>query len=552
MLTIAGLASNRGRNLCRVADREPGGATLGVVLANDADAPVLDAAAERGIPTEVVERETGEAQEVHERRVLDALSDYDADLVCLDGYMRVLTNEFLDAAPTTLNVHPSLLPAFPGSDAHDQVLDAGVRVTGCTVHIVDETVDGGPILTQEPVPVREGDTAATLKERVLREAEFAAYPRAIRWFVEDRVEIEHDEDGRPVGVSIAGDDHGGTAVDEGGDGGATSGPDDGEGAFPPRRFVSTDRESTLRYGENPHQRAALYADGTHEGPSVVGATELNPAARALSYNNYNDADAALGLVREFEEPAAVVVKHTNPAGCATADTLTEAYTDALATDPMSAYGGIVALNRECDADTAARVADSFKEVVVAPGYTEAGLAALRDRESLRVLAAGSLDGSTDALAEKPLVGGRLVQERDRQRIVPGDLETVTEREPTDEQVGTMGFAWQVAKHVKSNAIVLADGTETGGIGMGQVSRVDAVRLATMKADEHAEGKGAAGTVMASDAFFPFPDGVEAAADAGVEAVVQPGGSVNDDDVIAAADELDVAMAFTGQRAFRHD
>jgi phosphoribosylaminoimidazolecarboxamide formyltransferase/IMP cyclohydrolase len=218
---------------------------------------------------------------------------------------------------------------------------------------------------------------------------------------------------------------------------------------------------------------------------------------------------------------------------------------------MSAFGGIVALNRECDAATAEQIIDSFKEVVVAPGYTDAALDVLFQKENLRVLDVNENFEVTDTLTEKPLVGGRLVQERDTQHLTADDLEVVTEREPTDEQIESMLFAWHTLKHVKSNGILFAKGTETVGIGMGQVSRVDAVRLAAMKADEHAEGKDAAGAVMASDAFFPFPDGIEEAAEAGIEAVIQPGGSVNDEDVIEACDEHDIAMAFTGNRAFQH-
>jgi len=535
---IAGMASNRGRNLMNLADRRPGGADLGVVVSNHADAPVLEKAAARGIPTAVVERD-GDGRRAHERRLLDALAEYDADLVCLDGYMRVLSDTFLDAAPTTLNVHPSLLPSFPGTDAWGDALDAGVAVSGCTVHVVTDAtdaegavveseVDAGPTVTQEPVPVYEGDDADSLAERILYQGEFRAYPRAVRWFAGDRVTVEGD--GRDA-VSVAGD--------TGGD-------------LPERRVTRHDRAADLRYGENPHQEAAVYADYTTGEASVVHADQRNEGAKALSYNNYNDADAALDLVKEFDDPAAAVIKHTNPAGCATADTLAAAYDDALSTDPMSAFGGIVALNRECDAATAERITESFKEVVVAPGYTDSALSALRESENLRVL---EVDGSmevTEPMTEKPLVGGRLVQQRDTQRVSPESLETVTEREPTDEQVESLVFAWQTVKHVKSNAIVFADGTETVGVGMGQVSRVDAVRLAAMKAEEHAEGKTAEGAVMASDAFFPFPDGVEHAAEAGVEAVVQPGGSQNDDEVIAAADDHDMAMVFTGSRAFRHD
>jgi phosphoribosylaminoimidazolecarboxamide formyltransferase/IMP cyclohydrolase len=545
-MQIAGLASNRGRNLLHIAEEAPGGAGVAVVLSNHADAPVLDRAAERGIPTEVVERGEDEERVAHERRVLDALSGYDVDLVCLDGYMRVLTDEFLDRVPTALNVHPSLLPSFPGMDAHEQVLEAGVSVTGCTVHVVTEEVDGGPIVTQETVPVYGDDDVDDLKERVLYEAEFAAYPRAVQWFAEGRATVTDE------GVEVDGDE---------------------AGDFPARRTLNVDREAGLRYGENPHQDAAVYRDRTCEEASVVGAPQLNEGAKALSYNNYNDADGALNLIKEFEDPAAAVIKHTNPAGCAVADSPSEAYTDALATDPKSAFGGIVALNRTCDGATAERIVESFKEVVVAPGYTDDALATLTDEDNLRVLdvgsegrearrASGEASGEQsrtlgpadrpERFAEKPLIGGRLVQERNRSRLAAEDLEVVTEREPTEEQIETMLFAWHTLKHVKSNGVLFATGTETVGLGVGQVSRVDAVEIAKTKAEKDAEGKDADGAVMASDAFFPFPDGIEAAAAAGIEAVIQPGGSVNDEDVTAAADEHGMAMVHTGERCFRHD
>jgi phosphoribosylaminoimidazolecarboxamide formyltransferase/IMP cyclohydrolase len=533
---LAGLASNRGRNLLTIADRAPGGAELAVVLTNSADAPVVDAAAERGIPTETVVREGGEDRRDHERRVLAALEGYEFDLVCLDGYMRVLSETFLDAVPTTLNVHPSLLPSFPGMDAWGDALEAGVSVTGCTVHVVTDAVnpdgsvdpdrvDGGPIVTQEPVPVFDDDDADALKHRVLYEGEFAAYPRAVRWFAQDRVTV--DREGETVAV-------------EG----------DVDGPFPGRLVSPAEHVRDLRYGENPHQDAALYATPTDEA-SVVSAPQLNEGAKALSYNNYNDADAALDLVAEFDEPAAAVIKHATPAGCATADSLSDAYDRALATDPMSAFGGIVALNRECDAATAEAIVDSFKEVVVAPGYTDEGLATLQERENLRVLAVGDIDGRPGGDVETALSGGRLVQDRDTWQPTRDDLEVVTGVAPTDDQVETMLFAWHVLRHVKSNGILLAEGTETVGVGSGQVSRVDAVRLAVMKADEHAEGKSPEGTVLASDAFFPFRDGVDRAAAAGVDAIVQPGGSVNDDEVTEAADEHGIAMVHTGHRCFRH-
>ncbi|MFC7080838.1 bifunctional phosphoribosylaminoimidazolecarboxamide formyltransferase/IMP cyclohydrolase [Halorussus caseinilyticus] len=541
MTRIAGLASNRGRNLMHMADRSPGGAELGVVLTNDADAPVLESARKRGIPTEVVERDEGESRRDHEQRVVAALAEYDFDLVCLDGYMRILSETFLAETPTTLNVHPSLLPSFPGVDAHRQVLDAGVKTTGCTVHVVTDAtdeagevveseVDAGPVVTQEPIPVYDGDDESDLKERVLYEGEFKAYPRAVRWFAEGRVEVADDRSE----VRVSGD--------EGGE-------------FPARRVETADRAADLRYGENPHQGAALYGDATCEEASVVDASQLNEGAKGMGYNNYNDADAALNLVKEFDRPAAAVIKHTNPAGCATAETLAEAYDRALATDPKSAFGGIVALNRECDETTAEQVIDSFKEVVVAPGYTDAALDTLFEKDNLRVLDVGdeeSFGEISETTTEKDLVGGRLVQERDLQAPTRDELEVVTQNEPTDDQYESLLFAWQTIKHVKSNAILFADGTETVGVGAGQVSRVDAVEIAKMKAGKDAEGKSAEGAVMASDAFFPFPDAIEAAAEAGIEAVIQPGGSVNDDDVIEAADEHGIAMVFTGSRCFRHD
>jgi len=537
-MKVAGMASNRGRNLMHVHDLAPGGAELAVVLTNGEDAPVVEKAGKRGIPTETVVREDGEGRRDHERRVVDALDDYDVDLVCLDGYMRVLSETFLDSMPTTLNVHPSLLPAFPGTDAWGDALEYGVDVVGCTVHavtdavaedgsLVEDEVDGGPVVTQEPVPVYEGDTTEDLQDRVLYQGEMKAYPRAVRWFAEGRVEIDWEANA----VSVEGD--------TGGD-------------FPRRRVTTEDRHAALRYGENPHQDAALYADVTTDEASVVTAPEVNDADKGMGYNNYNDADAALDLVKEFDDPAAAVIKHTNPAGCAVADSVSQAYADALSTDAKSAFGGIVALNRECDAATAERIVDSYKEVVVAPGYTDDARDVLAEKEKLRVLDVSGAFEITEPVTETDLVGGTLVQERDGQAPTRADLEVVTEREPTDAQTESMLFAWRTIKHVKSNAILFATGTETVGVGAGQVSRVDAVEIAKMKAEKDAEGKSAAGAVMASDAFFPFPDGIAAAAEAGIEAVIQPGGSVNDEDVIAAADEHDMAMVFTGSRCFRHD
>ena len=543
MVAILGLASNRGRNLRHIHRQRPGGAELAAVVSNHADAPILDVAEDLGVPAVAVKRESGEDRFAHEQRILSAVEDIDVDLVCLDGYMRILSSTFLDAVPTTLNVHPSLLPAFPGSDAWSDALDAGVSVTGCTVHIVtdavdedggviEDEIDAGPIVTQEPIPVYSDDTAESLKERVLYEGEFKAYPRAVRWFAEGAIEI--GEDGT-VGV-----------------------PSDTETAFPVRHVDTADRKTILRYGENPHQDGALYVDATVAEPNVVHADQVS-GEKGMSYVNVIDAAGALDLVVEFDEPAAAVIKHANPAGCATAGDLEEAYLRAHATDPMSAFGGIVALNRPCDTRTAERIVDTVKHVVVAPGYEQGVLEILGERTDMRVLDVTNgdprpigPDDRTEPIVERAITGGRLLQDRDTYRLSTNDLEVVTERNPTESERQAMVFAWPVVKHATSNAIVLATDTETVGLGIGQVSRVDAVRLAARKADNHAEGKGATGSVMASDAFFPFPDGIEAAAEAGIDAIVQPGGSKRDDQVIAMAEEHGMAMAFTGTRAFRHE
>ncbi len=524
MVRIAGFASNRGRNLRHIDDLEPGGATLAVIVTNHDDAPVLEAAAERNIPAVAVEQRPDESRRNHERRILDALEEYAFDLVCLDGYMRILSPAMLDALPLTVNVHPSLLPAFKGDDAWGDALAAGVAVSGCTVHVVTEEVDAGPILTQEPIPVREDDTVDSLKERILYSGEFKAYPRAVRWVAEGRVTV--DEDRETVTV------------------------DPLPGDFPERDLTSGDRRGTLRYGENPHQSAAVYEDETRDAHSIPAATEHNPEAKGLSYNNVHDVDAAYRVALEFDRTACAVIKHANPCGVATADSTAAAYEAALATDAMSAFGGIVALNEPCDRETAVAVTDSFKEAVVAPGYADGAIEALGDRENLRVLEVPRREAPPSVL-RRNVLGGYLVQDRDTAGLAVDDLEVVTEVEPTPDQRRTMRFAWLVAKHAASNAIVLADGTETVGIGQGQVSRVDAVDIAVRKARDHAEDKGPEGSVLASDGFFPFPDGLEAAAAAGVEAVVQPGGSRNDAAVIEAADEHGLAMAFTGRRCFRH-
>ena len=326
---------------------------------------------------------------------------------------------------------------------------------------------------------------------------------------------------------------------------------------PPRRAFAGRLRQTLRYGENPHQRAAFYADGSGR-PGVATARQWQ--GKELSYNNINDTDAAFELASEFapgDGPACVIVKHANPCGVARGATLAEAYARAFDCDRTSAFGGIVALNRPLDLETAQAITEIFTEVVIAPGADEDARAHFAGRKNLRLLTTDALaDPAAPGLAYRQVAGGFLVQDRDAGRIGAADLRVVTRRAPTEAELDDLLFAWTVAKHVKSNAIVYAKGAATVGIGAGQMSRLDSSTIAALKARRMAEDLGlhdspAVGSVVASDAFFPFPDGLLAAAEAGATAVIQPGGSVKDADVIAAADAAGLAMVFTGQRHFRH-
>jgi len=327
-----------------------------------------------------------------------------------------------------------------------------------------------------------------------------------------------------------------------------------EELLPARLVLSGERRQVLRYGENPHQRAAFYVSGARR-PGVATARQLQ--GKELSFNNLNDTDAAYELAAEFERPAVVIVKHANPCGVAVADDLATAYRRALACDPVSAFGGIVAVNRPLDGQTAALIAELFAEVVIAPAIEPAALAALSGKKNLRLLEAGELpDPAAPGLSIRSLAGGFLAQSRDSGRITAAELKVVTRRKPSPAEIADLLFAFAVAKHVKSNAIVYAKAGATVGIGAGQMSRVDSSRIAAWKAREAAEAAGetksrAIGSVVASDAFFPFADGLLAAAEAGATAVIQPGGSLRDGEVIAAADERGLAMVFTGMRHFRH-
>ena len=325
---------------------------------------------------------------------------------------------------------------------------------------------------------------------------------------------------------------------------------------PAFRAIAGTLRQTCRYGENPHQTSAFYATGETR-PGVATAVQLQ--GKELSYNNLNDTDAAYECVAELDQqtPAVVIVKHANPCGVAVGATLIEAYEKALRCDPVSAFGGIVALNRTLDAATAGKIAEIFTEVIIAPDADDAAREIIARKKNLRLLVAGGLpDPAASGLTAKTVAGGLLVQSRDAGRVMSADLKVVTKRAPDAREMADLLFAFRIAKHVKSNAIIYAKDGATVGIGAGQMSRVDSARIAARKSADAAREAGLAeplarGSVVASDAFFPFADGLLSAAEAGATAVIQPGGSIRDEEVIAAADAAGLAMVFTGMRHFRH-
>ncbi len=322
----------------------------------------------------------------------------------------------------------------------------------------------------------------------------------------------------------------------------------GNGAekFPARLSMTYERAGILRYGENPHQEGAFYRETGSTEPSISTGCQLH--GKAMSYNNYLDANSALELAKEFTDVAVAIIKHNNPCGVALGANPVEAYRKARETDPVSAFGGVIACNRRVDLDMAREVTSTFVEVLLAPEFADEAMAELQRKKDLRLLSVGSLESpNREGYDMKKLVGGLILQDRDLGALA--DLKTLvvpTKRKPTDDECAACAFAWKVCKHVKSNAIVFANATQTVGIGAGQMSRVDSVKLAEMKANLPVKG-----CVMASDAFFPFRDGLDAAVKAGVTAVIQPGGSIRDEEVVKAADEQDVAMILTGMRHFRH-
>ena len=319
--------------------------------------------------------------------------------------------------------------------------------------------------------------------------------------------------------------------------------------FPANLTFQFKRARTLRYGENPHQRAAFYKTETSPGASAAWATQLS--GQPLSFNNLLDLEAALEIVKDFESPACAIIKHNNPCGLATADNLGDAFTKALACDPTSAFGSIVGLNRKVTIQTANIIREAANagvkiDAMIAPSYTEKALKALSRVKRRPILEVGSLSETAPVLQVRNIAGGVLIQDPDVHELNVGDLEVATTRAPTESEMQSLLFAWKACKHVKSNCILLATGTQTVGIGAGQMSRVDAAIIAVRKAGEKAKG-----SVLASDAYFPFPDGVEIAGEAGIRAIIQPGGSVNDGPVIEKANAYGMAMVLTGVRHFRH-
>lgn len=310
--------------------------------------------------------------------------------------------------------------------------------------------------------------------------------------------------------------------------------------------ISLAKVSDLRYGENPHQKAALYTTG--ESGGIANAEQLH--GKEMSFNNYVDAEAAWNLVNDIDQRAVAIIKHTNPSGVGIGATNEEAYRRALSTDPVSAFGGIVAFNHRVDAEVARSVIEVFSEVIVAPDYDDSAIEIFRSKKNLRILRLGSSNAhQRSAMEYKQISGGFLVQDADTHRLEPDGLKIVSKKQPTDREIRSMLLGWTVCKHVKSNAIVLADDVHTIGVGSGQMNRVDSVRIAAMRAERF--GLPVKGSALASDAFFPFRDNVDEAAKMGVSAIIQPGGSIKDDESIAAADEHGIAMAFTGVRHFKH-
>jgi phosphoribosylaminoimidazolecarboxamide formyltransferase/IMP cyclohydrolase len=402
-------------------------------------------------------------------------------------------------------------------------------------HLIENIDIGGPSMVRSAaknfedvaIVTRVGDYAALVEEL---KANNGALTRATRW----KLAKQAFATTAAYDSAIAGTLEQIEPAPEPGEAAATD-----SAAFPETLRIVMPRAQSLRYGENPHQRAALYSDGT--GLGIAGATQLQ--GKELSFNNLVDLDACWELAQEFDEPAAIIVKHTNPCGAATGATVLEAYKKALEADPVSAFGGVIGINREVDLAAADEIAKLFVEAIAAPAFTAEARERFAVKKNLRLV---EVKSAPPKPVVKQVSGGLLLQDADTGRVTEGELDVVTWRPPTAEELRSLLFAWRVCKHVKSNAIVYARDGQTLGVGAGQMSRVDAAKFGAQKAVLPLKG-----CVAASDAFFPFPDGLEAVAVAGATAVIQPGGSVKDQEVIAAADRLGLAMVFTGIRHFRH-
>ena len=503
-----------------------------------------------------------------------ALAAFNVELVSTGGTAKVLRDagltvkdiseltgfpEMLDGRVKTLHprVHGGLLFIRGNADHEAAVASHGIEPIDMVVvnlyafektaaqpgvafgHLIENIDIGGPSMVRSAaknfedvaIVTRVADYAALVEEL---KANSGALTRATRW----RLAKQAFATTAAYDAAIAGTLE---RIDEAPAASAPAAPDDT--ALPATLRINMARSQPLRYGENPHQRAALYADGS--GLGVAGARQLQ--GKELSYNNLVDLDACWELAQEFpsgeSDAAVIIVKHTNPCGAATGATVLEAYQKALAADPVSAFGGVIGINREVDGAAAEEIGKLFVEAIAAPGFSADALERFAAKKNLRLV-------EVKAAPAKPVVknvsGGLLLQDADTGRVTESELKVVTWRPPTAEELRSLLFAWRVCKHVKSNAIVYARDGQTLGVGAGQMSRVDAAKFGAMKAVLPLKG-----CVAASDAFFPFPDGLETVAQAGATAVIQPGGSVRDDEVIAAADKLGLAMVFTGMRHFRH-
>lgn len=424
-----------------------------------------------------------------------------------------------------VNLYPfAATVAKPGVDFEDAVenIDIGgpsmIRGAAKNFHHVAVVTDAGDyVAIADELDANGGALKLGTRYRLARKAfeHTAAYDATISEFLAGRVTFDDETEAFAV-----------------------SEPE----AFPARVTLALQRRQSLRYGENPHQAAALYVAAENTPPGVATAEQLQ--GKELSFNNLLDLDAAWNLAREFELPACAIIKHTNPCGVGIAAVPLEAFRLALATDPVSAFGGIIAFNAKVDAGTATDISGMFVEAVIAPDYDEAALQVFAGKKNVRVMRVPR--ETHDSTYVRSISGGFLLQSADAKRITAADLKVATRRQPTEEELSDLLFAWTICKHVKSNAIVYAKGSQLVGVGAGQMSRVDSVKLGATKAQLSLDG-----SVLASDAFFPFRDGLDEAAKHGVKAIIQPGGSIRDEEVITAADEHGIAMVFTGVRHFRH-